>query len=311
MVVPPAGAGEQHVQRRHRCAPRQLLRVLQPLDVLDGHRRRHHRERLVGREDPVPPAEEVPLEPTRAEVLGQHLHDPAVGGELLVVGRAPAPGEQRSVASNTACSRLLAVSSGQNSRNVPPPSSVTSAAYTSRISSPIGRVLSWVVTARRTSERVGLQVLDRQLLEQPAAVGERRGRHPLVALRSQRPQLLDQPPALVEQLVGPVLLQPLLEDLQVRRVSLDPRQRDLVAEVGVLDLDAVDLVRPGPTLGGAQHDGRPAVPDLLAGLTAAGRARAAPRSARGCGRAPPRGRGTPARGSLPSTTTGSQPWLSR
>ena len=120
-------------------------------------------------------------------------------------------------------------------------------------------------------QRVGLQVLDRQLLEQPTTVGERRGRHPLVALRSQRPQLLDQPPALVEQLVGPVLLQPLLEDLQVRRVALDPRQRDLVTEVGVLDLDAVDLVRPGPTLGGAQHDGRPTVPDLLAGLTAAGR----------------------------------------
>ena len=41
----------------------------------------------------------------------------------------------RSVSSNTACSRLLAVSSGENSRNV------SVAAYRSRISSPDDTVL--------------------------------------------------------------------------------------------------------------------------------------------------------------------------
>ena len=38
------------------------------------------------------------------------------------------------------------------------------------------------------------------------------------------------------------------------------RQRDLVAEVGALDLDAVDDGRAGPALRGAQDDGRPLVP---------------------------------------------------
>ena len=71
------------------------------------------------------------------------------------VGRSGA-WRHRSVASKTACSRLLAVSSGQNRRNVPPPSSVTSAAYTSRMSSPMGRVLSWLVTPRSDVQRVGL-----------------------------------------------------------------------------------------------------------------------------------------------------------
>ena len=54
VVVAPARRGEQHVQRRHRRPPRQLLRVLQPLHVLHRHRRRDHRERLVRREHAVP-----------------------------------------------------------------------------------------------------------------------------------------------------------------------------------------------------------------------------------------------------------------
>ena len=40
------------------------------------------------------------------------------------------------------------------------------------------------------------------------------------------------------------------------------RQRDLVAEVRALDLDAVDDGRAGPPLRGAQDDGRPLVPNL-------------------------------------------------
>ena len=151
VVVPPAGAREQDVERRHRYAPREVLRVLEPLDVLDGHRRRHHRERLVGREDPVPAAQEVTLEPTGAEVLGQDLHDPAVGGDLLVRR------SQRRLEDSGRSSRRRPGAGCSPSRpdrtagTCPPPSSVTSAAYTSRMSSPMGRVLSWVVTPPRTS----------------------------------------------------------------------------------------------------------------------------------------------------------------
>src|SRR6185312_17542715 len=37
-----------------------------------------------GREQPVPPGEQVALEPALAAVLAQHLHDAAVGGDVVV-----------------------------------------------------------------------------------------------------------------------------------------------------------------------------------------------------------------------------------
>ena len=89
VVVAPARRGEQHVQRRHRRPPRQLLGVLEPLHVLDGHRGRDHGERLVRREHPVPARQRVPLQPALAQVLAEHLHHPAVGAEV-VVGRPAA-----------------------------------------------------------------------------------------------------------------------------------------------------------------------------------------------------------------------------
>ena len=84
VVVAPARRGEQHVQRRHRRPPRQLLGVLQPLHVLHRHRGRDHRERLVRREDAVPARQGVPLQPALAQVLAEHLHHPAVGTEVVV-----------------------------------------------------------------------------------------------------------------------------------------------------------------------------------------------------------------------------------
>ena len=78
VVVAPARRGEQHVERGHRRPPRQGLGVLEPLDVLDGHRRRHHGEGLVRREDTVPAGEEIALQPALAQVLAEHLHHPTV-----------------------------------------------------------------------------------------------------------------------------------------------------------------------------------------------------------------------------------------
>ena len=54
--------------------------------------------------------------------------------------------KHRSVSSKTACSRLLAVSSGQKRRKLPPPSARTVAAYRSRISRPAVTVFSTMAT---------------------------------------------------------------------------------------------------------------------------------------------------------------------
>ncbi len=42
----------------------------------------------------MPPGEQVALQPSLAQVLGQHLHDPSVRGEVIVAGqrdRVPGP----------------------------------------------------------------------------------------------------------------------------------------------------------------------------------------------------------------------------
>ena len=52
--------------------------------------------------------------------------------------------KQRSVTSKTGWSRLLAVSSGENNRKVPPPSGVVVAAYTSRMRRPAVMVFSTI-----------------------------------------------------------------------------------------------------------------------------------------------------------------------
>ena len=61
---------------------------LQPLGMLVEHRVDDVDERLVAVEEAVAPGQEVALEPSLALVLGQHLHHPAVGGQVVVAGSA-------------------------------------------------------------------------------------------------------------------------------------------------------------------------------------------------------------------------------
>src|SRR5215217_9017558 len=52
--------------------------------MLDHHRGGDHRERLIGREEAVAPREQVTLEPTLAQVLGEDLEDPAARVDMIV-----------------------------------------------------------------------------------------------------------------------------------------------------------------------------------------------------------------------------------
>ena len=62
------------------------LDLLQPLGVLVEHRVDDVDEGLVGGEEAVAAGEDVAFEPAFEGVLGEHLHDAAVGGELGAVG---------------------------------------------------------------------------------------------------------------------------------------------------------------------------------------------------------------------------------
>jgi len=235
--------------------------VLQPLGVLDQHGRGHHREGLVGGEDAVPAGQQIALEPALAEMLGEHFHDRPSGDRWSSVARTGAC-RQRSVASKTAASRLLAVSSGQNNRKSPPPSARWWPRRTSRRSSPSGWVFSCDVTAGRPAppgrSAAGRQVPGRAGSRPPLAYGEADIR--LSPSGASAANSGDEAAVGVEQRLGRVRVQPLLEPPQVFRVLPDLRQGYLVGAERTFDRHAVHDVGPGPPLRRTQNDRRPAAP---------------------------------------------------
>ena len=153
---------------------------------------------------------------------------------------------QRSVASNTAPSRLLAVSSGQNSRKSPPPSArlvrgVARRASARRAggSSRAGRAPG---AGRRRRSRPG-----RERAAGARGTGRRwrtgrrtsAGRRPGASAASSGTSR----PSASNSCLGPVGPQPLLQLRAGARGSPAPGQRHLVGAEGALDLDAVHHVR--------------------------------------------------------------------
>ena len=85
VVLPPDVGGQQVVQRGDAPPPGQLRTHLQPLGVLGEHRIDDADERLVAVEQPVPPGEQVSLQPTLALVLAEHLHHAPLGREEYII----------------------------------------------------------------------------------------------------------------------------------------------------------------------------------------------------------------------------------
>ena len=85
VVLPPDMRGEQNVQRRNGCTPRDLAADFQPFGMLVEHRIDDVDEGLVAREQAMAPGQQVALQPAFAQVLAQHLHHAAFGAEVGVV----------------------------------------------------------------------------------------------------------------------------------------------------------------------------------------------------------------------------------
>src|SRR5437899_1685100 len=81
--------------------------------------------------------------------------------------------------------------------------------------------------------------------------------HTAFALRSQSGQFGLQRAALVKELLRPIALHPLFEDFDVFRVLVHLAHRDLVRSPEVFRPLAIDLLRTGPSLRGAQYDHGP------------------------------------------------------
>ena len=84
VILTPHVRGEQEVERREVAAPWHPARRLEPLRVLVEHRVDDVDERLVARDEPMPPGQQVPLEHALHEVLAERLDDAALTGQVLV-----------------------------------------------------------------------------------------------------------------------------------------------------------------------------------------------------------------------------------
>ena len=206
----------------------------------------------------MPAGQQVALQPALAEVLAQHLHHAAVRREVVVARRRSRPPRSRSVASNTAPSRLDAVSSGPKSRK-------RLGVRAHHVAQEAAEHARRLARARRPA-----RARRRRSRGSPAARGRAAARRRWRA--GWRPSAARPPGACassvrdrpaVRRRTAPRAGRSASTPRASRRcsgLSARPGERHLVRAPGALDLDAVDLAGPGPALRRAQHDHRPARP---------------------------------------------------
>lgn len=179
-------------------------------------------EGLVGGEEAVAAGEEVPLQPALADVFGQDLHDPAVPGQIAVRAlRAALPG-----LSGRLVQVVEAVGGGlvrSDDPEVPPLGGV--------VHDPGEEVPQdarrFVEGAARLvdGDGVGVERRHRQRPQQPATVRVRDGAQAAVALGDTGEDLRGGAPVGVEELLGPVRAQPVLQLPQVPGILAHPGER--------------------------------------------------------------------------------------
>jgi hypothetical protein len=166
-------------------------------------------EGLVAVEQPVPAGEQVALEPALAQVLGEHLHHPPVGRQVVVVrqglGHPGAVGDFEH-GRQTVGGRLVGSDDAERVRvaahDVAQPDAEDAGGLAA------GGVRSGHV------DGVVVEVGQVEVATQPTPVGVGGGPHATVTVRRQAGDVGAQP-APVEQLVGPVAAHPRLELAQV------------------------------------------------------------------------------------------------
>jgi len=219
-------------------------------------------ERLVGGEQPVPAGEQIALEPALEGVLGEDLHDSAVGGEvpaLVVAGQAlgePCLARDLEEGVELVGGGLVgpedAEGPGIVAHDVAEPAAQ-------------GRGVHGAGGAGGLDgDGVGPVVSQPERPAQQPAVGLGPGAHARRARGGQHAQLRQQGSRPVEQFPGSVTRKPRLQLGEVRRIPSDARERNLVRPEGSLHGNTVDAAGPRPSLGAAEDDDRPAGPFGLA-----------------------------------------------
>ena len=259
MVLAPKVRAQQIVERRQRPPPRDVAGHLEPLGVLVELRVNDVDEGLVPVEEAVPAGQEVALEPALTHVLGEDLHHAAVRSEVVVRGqRLGDPGAVGGLEYPVQAVRSGLVGSEQ------PEAVRVIANDVAQVGAQHPGRLAQRGAGRGDLHGVVTVVGQLQVTYQLASVCVRVRAHAAFPAGRQLGQLRGEPSPIVEELLGAVAVQPQLERRQVVGPLAYLFERDLVRPRRPLGWPPVHLLGPGPALGCAQHDHRPARPGRLA-----------------------------------------------
>ena len=217
VVLPPDEARQQVVERGDRPSPLDVAAHLQPFGVLVEHGVDDVDEGLVAGEEAVPAGQQIALEPALALVLAQHLHDAAVGREMVVVGHGLGdPGAVRHLEHVLPAVGIALVGTEQAEIA----RLQVQLHHVAQIRPHHPRRLGDRRAGRRDLDRVVAEVRQPQIAQHGAAVGVRIGAHPARARRRERGEFGLEAAGRVEQLLGPVALHPVFEDAHVLGLSM-------------------------------------------------------------------------------------------
>ena len=258
MVLLPDMRGEQVVQRRDLAPPRQFERDLQPFRMLAEHRIDDADKGLVAVEQAVSPGQQIALEPSLALMLAEHgVQDATLRREkLIVVDFAGVPltiGDFKDVAEQVR-KRFVRTEDAEVALVL------VEARHIAKEFAEHHRILRADGARRGDRDRMIAKVRHLQIAQKNAAVGVRVGAHPTRALRRQLGEFGSQRSVRIEEFFRVVALHPAFEELDMVGMRGVDEQGNLMRPKRAFDLQAIDDLRPGPTLGGSQDDHRPARP---------------------------------------------------
>ena len=266
VVLLPDVGGEDIVEGGDIVAPGELIAHLEPLGVLGKHRVDNADEGLVAVKEAVAARQQVTFEEALAEVLGEHgVHHAAVGVKVLVdaldllVEEAAARDVKHGL--QTVGRRLVGCEDAEVARLH------VELHHIADIGAKDVHVLRLDLAGGGDIDRVVAEVGRAQVAQEKTAVGVRVCAHAVLALGREGRDQLDRRTVLVEELFGLVRAQPLFEQRQVLAFIRAHGDRHLMGAPAAFDCVAVDLLRTGPALRGAQHEHRPAGAARLAAFS--------------------------------------------
>ena len=203
----------------------------------------------------MPAGQQISLEHALAEMLGEDFDHPAVGAEMLVVGRQglghPPPARDVEEGIETVGCRLVGPEDPEVGRTC-----VGVHDIPEELAENAGGLADG--DARGVDRHaIFPEVRQSQIPQQETAVGVGVGAHAAVAHGRQGRQLGPEGAGCGEQLLGPVAAQPVLQLAQMVRIGLDLGEGHLMGSPRSLGRLPVHLPGPSPTLRRSQHDHRP------------------------------------------------------